>query len=269
MASVKFGNGLIWPAEAIWQAVSPSWPDFTVEILPQIDSTNSELMRRARAGRLEPTLLVAERQTAGRGRLGKEWLSSDLMDGASLTFSVGLPMAPLDWYGLSLAVGLSIVESLHPSLQLKWPNDVWFQGRKLGGVLIETVCVGDVRFAVIGVGINIQARDAAGLQTPPAALVEVLPDFTAPMALLQIAPKLLQDLKRFEAFGFEKLRTAFHARDLLYGLTVLCSDNISGIARGVDANGALLVHTIAGVKKISSAEVSIRPDPAVDLTNTH
>jgi BirA family biotin operon repressor/biotin-[acetyl-CoA-carboxylase] ligase len=67
---------MIWPAEAIWEAVSPLLPGFTVEILPEIDSTNTELMRRARAGKQDPVLLVAERQTAGRGRLGREWLST-------------------------------------------------------------------------------------------------------------------------------------------------------------------------------------------------
>jgi BirA family biotin operon repressor/biotin-[acetyl-CoA-carboxylase] ligase len=64
---------LRWPAEAIWEAVAPSLPGFTVEVLPEIDSTNTELMRRARAGRLEPVLLVAEQQSAGRGRLGRQW----------------------------------------------------------------------------------------------------------------------------------------------------------------------------------------------------
>jgi BirA family biotin operon repressor/biotin-[acetyl-CoA-carboxylase] ligase len=66
-----------WPAESIWETVAPGLPGFTVEVLPQLDSTNTELMRRAHAGRLEPVLLVAEHQTAGRGRLGRQWLSSD------------------------------------------------------------------------------------------------------------------------------------------------------------------------------------------------
>ena len=102
-----------WPAEAVWEAVAPLLPGFTVEVLPSIDSTNTELMRRARAGQTEPTLLVAEQQTAGRGRLGRVW-QSDV--GASLMLSLGLPMAPRDWSGLSLAVGVSVAESLQPVL---------------------------------------------------------------------------------------------------------------------------------------------------------
>jgi BirA family biotin operon repressor/biotin-[acetyl-CoA-carboxylase] ligase len=257
-----------WQAEAIWEAVSPSLPTFSVEVLPEIDSTNTELMRRARAGQLEPVLLVAERQSAGRGRLGRTWSSGD--EGAtttdtslpSLTLSLGLPLAPSDWSGLSLAVGLAVVESLHPALQLKWPNDVWLQDRKLAGILIETASVGELRYAVIGVGINILPRDAEGLRTAPAALCELLPGMDAPGALARIAAPLVHAVRRFESEGFAPLRTAFHARDRLYGHELLCSDGLTGVARGVDAGGALLVHTDQGLKKITSAEVSVRPLPA-------
>ena len=103
-------------------------------------------MRRARAGQLDPILLVAERQTAGRGRLGRTWVSaasSGQEPIASLTFSLGIALEPQDWSGLSLAVGLSLAQSLHPALQLKWPNDVWWKDRKLAGILIETASVGE------------------------------------------------------------------------------------------------------------------------------
>ena len=96
-----------WPAEALWEAVVPLLPGFTVEVLRTIDSTNTELMRRARTGQCEPILLVAEQQTAGRGRLGRVWQSDA---GASLMLSLGLPLAPKDWSGLSLAVGVSVAE---------------------------------------------------------------------------------------------------------------------------------------------------------------
>ena len=179
-----------WPAEAIWEAVAPLVPGFTVEVLPQVDSTNSELMRRARAGQTDPVLLVAEEQTAGRGRLGRGWHSAA---GASLTFSLGLPFAPVDWAGLSLAVGVSVAGSLHPAIRLKWPNDLWLDDRKLGGILIETASFGagaGERYAVIGIGLNIFPRDGTGLSTPPAALRELLPDCDAPAALARLAGPL-------------------------------------------------------------------------------
>lgn len=268
------GTIIQWPAEAIWEAVSPLLPTFSVEVVPEIDSTNTELMRRARAGQLEPVLLVAERQSAGRGRLGRNWSSGGGAIEAgeplpSLTFSLGLPLTPLDWSGLSLAVGLSVVESLHPALQLKWPNDVWLQDRKMAGILIETASVGEVRYAVIGVGLNILPRDIQGLSMPPAALREVLPDMDAPTALARVAAPLVSAIRRFETEGFAPLRAAFHTRDLLYGRELVCSDGITGMARGVDASGALLVHTDTGLKKITSAEVSVRPISAPSALSAH
>ena len=250
-----------WPAEAIWEQVAPLLPGFTVEILPEIDSTNTELMRRARAGQPEPILLVAERQTAGRGRLGRDWLSDTDTGLATLTFSLGLPLQPADWSGLSLAVGLAVVHSLHPALRLKWPNDVWLQDRKLAGILIETTSIGDLRYAVIGIGINLLPRAADGLRTPPAALVEVLPGADAPSTLEAIMLPLVLAVQAFAVNGFAALRQPFHARDLLYGREVTCTDGTTGTARGVDASGALLVHTANGLQKISSAEVSVRPVP--------
>lgn len=249
---------LRWPAEAIWEAVAPVLPGFTVEVLPQVDSTNTELMRRARAGRLEPVLLVTEEQTAGRGRLGRQW-NSGALPGEVLMFSLGLPLKMADWSGLSLAVGLSVVQSLHPELQLKWPNDVWLADRKLAGILIETTQINDTRYAVIGVGINITPRDGAGLATPPAWLQELEPGITAPLALERVAAPLARDVRRFEAQGWAPFLSAYAARDALAGREVRLSDGTTGQARGVDGSGALLMHTSGGLKKISSAEVSVRP----------
>ncbi|MEP6792021.1 MAG: biotin--[acetyl-CoA-carboxylase] ligase, partial [Ramlibacter sp.] len=203
-----------YPAEALWEAVSPLLPGFTVEVLPEVDSTSSELMRRARTGLLEPVLLVAQRQTAGRGRLGRGWRSES---GDSLTFSLGLPLAPADWSGLSLAVGVSLAESLHARVQLKWPNDLWLDGRKLGGVLIETASFGEAgqgwRYAVVGVGINIALPAGEGLSTPPAALCELPPQADAGEILLRIARPLVQALQAFEGFGFGPFQARFNARD--------------------------------------------------------
>jgi BirA family biotin operon repressor/biotin-[acetyl-CoA-carboxylase] ligase len=251
-----------WPAEAIWEAVVPELPGFTVEVLPQLDSTNSELMRRARAGRFEPVLLVTEQQMAGRGRLGRDWHSgpsASQAGGEALTFSLGLPLSPLDWSGLSLAVGLSVVQSLHPDLRLKWPNDVWLHDRKLAGILIETASLGDMRYAVVGIGINIKEPPAQGLATPPAGLREVLPGIDAAQALLLIIAPLVRTIKAFEARGFGPFQRPFNDRDALGGLPVTLSDGMTGTAQGVDAVGALQVLTPQGLKKITSAEVSVRP----------
>lgn len=249
-----------WPAEAIWERVSPALPGFTVEILPELDSTNSELMRRARAGRFEPTLLVAEQQSAGRGRLGRAWHSRA---GQALTFSLGLPLVPADWAGLSLAVGVAVAEALHPAIRLKWPNDLWLQDRKLGGILIETAATatapGSARYAVVGIGLNLAPRDGSGMTTAPAALQELLPELQAGDALLRIALPLVQTLQAFEGYGFAPFQARFQARDALAQRPVVLSDGMAGTAHGVSEQGALLVHTAAGMTAVTSAEVSVRP----------
>lgn len=249
---------LVWPAERLWERIAPQLPGFTVEIVPSIDSTNSELMRRAHAGQCEPVLLVAERQTQGRGRMGRQWDSQADTAGAALTFSLGLPLAPTDWSGLSLVVGLSLARSLHPELRLKWPNDLWWQQRKLGGVLIETASVASVRYAVIGVGLNLRARSSEGLATPAAWWDEVAPGASAPTVLAQLLPSLVDDVQRFESEGFAPFQNAFAARDALLGRSVQCSDGRQGEVLGVDAHGALLLRTVQGVERITSAELSVR-----------
>jgi BirA family biotin operon repressor/biotin-[acetyl-CoA-carboxylase] ligase len=249
-----------WPAEAIWEAVAPQLPGFTVEVLPEVDSTNTELMRRARAGRAEPVLLVAEHQSAGRGRLGRSWASQP---GASLTFSLGLPLAPADWSGLSLAVGVSLAESLHPDVRLKWPNDLWLGDRKLAGILIETASFGEAqavrRYAVIGIGVNILPRPSEGLSTPPACLQQLLPGMDAGQVLLRVVAPLAASLQAFETYGFAPFQSRFNARDVLRDRPVVLSDGLAGTAHGVTEAGALLVHTAAGMQSVTSSEVSVRP----------
>ena len=285
-----------WPAEALWEAVAPRLPGFTVEILPSIDSTNTELMRRARAGRHEPILLVAEAQTAGRGRLGRTWHSGS--DGTaaeaaplpSLMFSLGLPLAPRDWSGLSLAVGLSLAHTLQPSppsaagqprLGLKWPNDLWLSDgrsdRKLGGILIETASfvsaapqpdapgapdASPPRYVVIGVGLNLVPRRAEGLSTPPAWTQALDPALDAPTTLLRVVPPLVAAVQAFVGGGFAPLQAAFAARDVLRGRQVTLSDGQTGLAEGVGPDGSLQVRTAQGLYPVASAEVSVRPTPS-------
>jgi BirA family biotin operon repressor/biotin-[acetyl-CoA-carboxylase] ligase len=245
-----------WPCETWTRELLGSLPDVQVQVLAEIDSTNSELMRRARAGDLRPHVLVALTQTAGRGRMGRSWLSST---SDALTFSLGLPLHLTDWSGLSLAVGLSVAQSLHPQIQLKWPNDLWWQQRKLAGILIETANVGAQRYAVIGIGINLKSRDAQGLSTPPAWLQEALPGVDGPQTFNRVLLPLVQTLQRFEREGFAAFREEFHARDGLRDCAVTLSDGIQGTASGVNESGALLVHTAVGVQAIASSEVSVRP----------
>lgn len=263
-----------WNAEALWEAIAPQLPGFTVEVLPSIDSSNTELMRRARDGLTDPVLLIAEQQTQGRGRLGRNWVSGV---GDSLMFSLGLPLAPKDWSGLSLAVGVSVAESLQPRLPaagrapkigIKWPNDLWLEGdRKLAGILIETASfvgahqhdMSAPRYVVIGIGINVRPRPGDGMRTAPACLQELDVALDAPTALACILPALVAEVQAFAQHGFAPLLPRFAQRDLLAGREVNLSDGTSGMAEGVAADGGFMVRTATGLQAVTSSEISVRP----------
>jgi len=289
-----------WGAEALWQALVPLLPGLSVEVVARTLSTNTALLERARAapgrrdddeqdgvvlrrsvesaafGRravdLQPCLLVAEHQTGGRGRQGRAWQSAA---GASLTFSLGMALAASDWSGLSLAVGVALAEALEaapaaaPRIGLKWPNDLWLMdaapqhpagGRKLGGILIETVAAGAQRLVIVGIGLNVQAFDAVEASTGFAALQELDPSMTAPVALARVARPLVLALQQFEREGFAAFAPRFAARDILRGRPVrtTLAEVPEGIARGVSPQGALLVQTADGVISVASGEVSVR-----------
>lgn len=239
-----------------------------------------------RAGDTQPALVVAEQQTLGRGRHGRTWHSRA---GQSLTFSLALALAPRDWLGLSLAVGVALADALEPPepgqpprLGLKWPNDLWLldsgsaaaattePGRKLGGVLIETVAVGNQRMVVVGVGLNIAPLEAAGgpgrreFSSGCASLREIDAAASAPAALHRIALPLVRALRQFEREGFGGFATAYARRDLLRGRAVETRDALqgvaiaSGIAEGVGPTGALWLRTASGLQEVTSGEVSVR-----------
>lgn len=289
---------LNWQIDALWQRLSPLLPGIGIEVLARTESTNTVLLDRVRGattrasyGRraydLQPCLLVAEHQTQGRGRMGRTWQSGP---SGSLTFSLGLPLALNDWSGLSLAVGAAIAEALDPQvtgtgpetpprLQIKWPNDIWLDGRKLGGILIETVSVGAQRMVVIGVGLNVSElpmplkpppSDFAALNsgTSPfstgfAALDELLPDPGAPAVLAQVAPAIARALVDFKAAGFDAAaQAAFARRDLTLNRHVTAGP-LDGLARGVNAQGELLIQTgVGAVQAVSGGEISVRLVPA-------
>ncbi len=268
-----------WGAEALWQALVPLLPGLSIEVVQTLDSTNSELTDRLRnaarvagdrrGGRvddLSPQLLVAIHQTAGRGRLGRRWHSAP---GSSLTFSLALPLRRADWSGLSLAVGLAVADALDADgghIGLKWPNDLLLggaggvPGRKLGGILIESVSVGDQRAAIIGIGINVLPQPAADADYGTAALAEIWPDATPQDALSRLGEPLVRALLAFERDGFAPARDAYARRDALRGQPVRTTDATlpEGVAAGVDADGALLVTTAGDTRRVVSGEVSVR-----------
>ena len=254
-------------------------PGLSLEVVAETGSTNADLLDAGRDGRTHPQVRVAERQTQGRGRLGRVWQAQE---GASLTLSVGLMMAPADWSGLSLVVGTVLAQALdpratsgEPRLGLKWPNDLWLRdtvhtestalaGRKLGGILIETLPTAQVaRWCVIGMGLNIEPQVVEGAQTGVAWLQEVDARWSAPLALHAILPPLWTALSRFEREGFAPWQADFTQRDMLrhQRITTTLRELPQGRSLGVDARGALRVADAQGVvHTVVGGEVSIRPD---------
>jgi BirA family biotin operon repressor/biotin-[acetyl-CoA-carboxylase] ligase len=263
-------TALPWPTDALAAALGARRPGLRVEVWAEADSSNTRLLDRARGGDAAPCLLVVEHQTAGRGRLGRPWFAdAPAADGppgpATLCLSLGLVLAPTDWSGLSLAVGVALAEALGPEVTLKWPNDLWLAdgpgpGRKLGGVLIETLPLADGgRYAVIGVGLNLAApAPRPGLEQPVAGWREIDPKATADALLARIAAPLLDAVLAFERGGFAAFAARYAARDGLAGRTVQ-AQGLSGIAEGVDRDGALRLRTAEGAVAVRSGEVSVRP----------
>ena len=195
--------------------------------------------------------------------------------GASLTFSLALPLAPREWSGLSLAVGLALADTLDPPadgraprLGVKWPNDLFLLEhagvRKLGGILIETVAAGARRLVVIGVGLNVLPLAGSDGTGSFACLQEIDPDATAPQVLSRVALPLVESVRRFEREGFAAFARAFVGRDLLRGHAVRTThpDVPEGVALGVSDSGELRIRTTAGtVRDIASGEVSVQLQP--------
>jgi BirA family biotin operon repressor/biotin-[acetyl-CoA-carboxylase] ligase len=265
--------GALDPASTGWGTLDPVTMPGALDAAPLPGRAGDAAGRGGR--RLvdhQPCLLVAEHQTRGRGRQGREWLGSP---GASLTFSLALSLQPADWSGLSLAVGLALADALDPlppgavpRVMLKWPNDLWLRdpaapggGRKLGGILVETIQVGVQRMAVVGVGLNVLPQALAGLASGYACLQEIDASVTAPAALHRVAEPLVRALLQFERTGFDASGAAdFARRDLLAGRAVTTTqpDCPAGHADGVDARGALRVMTPEGLRLLVSGEVSVR-----------
>ena len=271
---------------ALAQGQDPAHAGLLVEWVEQTGSTNADLLNQPfNPDPAAPRVLVSRIQTGGRGRMGRPWTT---VPGASLALSVALErrVPSSNWQGLSIAVGAVLVDHLikseeaPPSLKLKWPNDLWIDGRKIGGILIEVRREvsrearrnsgvgpggqgdqGDqqggenppltpIERVVIGVGLNRFEHPAlAALGVPAGALNRgpVPEPVKDPVDLaIQVVSAILDASVRLETRGLADLLPLWRARDALAGLPVLVQDprgaSWSGIAAGIDDSGALQVQ---------------------------
>jgi BirA family transcriptional regulator, biotin operon repressor / biotin---[acetyl-CoA-carboxylase] ligase len=257
-----------------------------LEALWSVASTNAVLLGR---NDLPPDLadiLVAEYQTAGRGRLGRSWIAPP---GGSICLSIGwsFPELPPDLAALGLAVGVCALRALrrhvadgalaeahsrramsHPGLALKWPNDLILGDRKLGGILIEMRAESaGPTYVVIGIGINLVLgskllEQVAAMGTRAAELSCAGADPRRRNALAaDLASEIVDGLARFRHEGLLPFIEEWRAADSLCGRAVTvrtAQSSWSGIARGIDASGALLIETEQGMRKLLSGDVSVR-----------
>lgn len=248
--------------------VQPVAHHVAIDVVAQTGSTNADLLAKIHE-LAQPTLLVAELQTAGRGRAGRSWLSAA---GASLTFSLAWQFhRPLrELVGLPLAVGVALAEVLaefDTPVKLKWPNDVLKGGDKLAGILIETAI--DKRhdahpvWAVIGIGLNLLMPDELAQQIGrPAAALPPLAGYDRNRLLAALLNGLSASMQQFEQHGFPAFMARWNALHAYAGqaVNIIERDTVlhEGIALGVDAAGFLMLDTAAGQVPVLAGDVSLR-----------
>jgi BirA family biotin operon repressor/biotin-[acetyl-CoA-carboxylase] ligase len=255
-------------AKQIMHRLSHASP-LSVRVLELTESTNTALMELAAAGASSATVLAAEWQRCGRGRMGRVWHAGL---GGALTFSIlwRFTQGAGAMGGLSLAVGVAVVRALGllgiGELKLKWPNDVLWQGRKLAGILIEMQ--GDAlgpSSVVIGIGLNVRlsapVRDridqpAADLETACGGVLD------RNVVLASVLDHLVQVLGEFSRSGFAPMREEweqYHAQQNQRVALKLPTGKMEvGVALGVAEDGALLFKSKVGVRRLHSGEISVR-----------
>ncbi len=241
-----------------------------IDLFPVLDSTNAWLMTQASVA--GPHLCLAEYQSAGRGRRGRSWQSPF---GSNLCLSLAWRFTeiPAQFSALGLAVGVAVVEALAAlglrDLALKWPNDLQWRGRKLAGILIEHRGEGGgPARVVIGLGLNLgmTASQAKGIDQPWVALEEVFRECGEPMPgrnalCASILSALIGAIDDFSTHGFAGFCARWTQYDLTRNQWVRLEHGgqvIEGLARGIDAEGALLLDVDGHRQRYLSGDLSLR-----------
>jgi BirA family transcriptional regulator, biotin operon repressor / biotin---[acetyl-CoA-carboxylase] ligase len=234
-----------------------------VEYLDLIDSTNSELLRRAAAGSvLDQHVLIAAAQSAGRGRSGRVWESPGLAQQAenlylSMLLTLAVPLAQLAPFTLALAVAARRVV---PELAIKWPNDLFLANKKVGGILVE-IASSDAKAVrlVAGIGVNIRM--------PMAVLDQPITDLAShglaqPAQTLGVAIATQWQLaaQQFASSRLHSFSAEYRTADLLFGTALTVSDDpeTPWQGAGINSGGALLVSYQDRVRELTSGEVRVR-----------
>lgn len=254
---------LLDPAQINEHSSFDHWP---VQVFDSLDSTNAEALRAVERGEAAPFLMLAERQTAGRGRRGRKWVSPFAENVYySLVLRIDGGMRQLE--GLSLVVGLAVMQTLRDlgieTAGLKWPNDVLVGEKKIAGILLELVGdPADVCHVVLGVGINVNMREAHEVDQQWTSMhLETGRAFDRNRLVAHLSGVLREYLMRHQSEGFSVLQAQWEQGHLWQGRSVSLIagvNRIDGVVAGIDAQGALRLK-VDGVEKIfSGGELSLR-----------
>jgi len=243
---------------------------FPVRYLERTGSTNQVAIDMAKIGAPTDTVVAAESQTGGRGRLGRSWHSPA---GSGLYFSMIMRPAlpPEDLSKITLAAGLALCLAVEKvtdlALMLKWPNDLFLEGRKLGGILAETVNIkGEPTVVVLGIGLNVNAGAAvfpADLQERATSLlIETGRVYRRSELLAAIVTELQGQVRRFERSGFKGILDDWRKRDLSLGRELawltLNGRVVRGVSLGPDDSGQLLIKDAEGkIHEVLSGDLSL------------
>ena len=242
---------------------------YEVRFLSETESTNRDVDAAALAGAAEGLLIIADSQTAGRGRMTRTWFSparTNLYFSLLLRPDVELAVAP----SLPLVVGLAVVEAMvacAPALlpKIKWPNDILVNGKKICGILCELQTKQDrVDYIVVGVGINVNLTADQIPDELKERATSVLIENSEPLKREQLLAAILNRLEpiydNWRAFGFKPLVQSINALDVLRGVSIrmeLSGSPVEGIASGIQDDGSLLLQTAKGPMPIYSGEAHI------------
>ena len=240
------------------QQISTALFPYNIYYQPIISSTNEWILQNIPSLK-KGDLCVAEYQTAGRGRRGRQWLSpfaGQIMFSFYWTFD---PKKSIE--GLSLVIGLAIAEVLN--VQVKWPNDILFNGRKLGGILVEIANhKNGMLNLVIGVGINVSLPKQTEISQPYAEVCEIDPDVERQTLLPKLIQHLYARLNTFEQNGInEEFQQAWQSYNAFSNneVNVLTEQGtILGIEQGIDERGYLKVLCGNKIQMFNGGEVSLR-----------
>ncbi|MBT2371366.1 bifunctional biotin--[acetyl-CoA-carboxylase] ligase/biotin operon repressor BirA [Pseudomonas fluorescens] len=244
-------------------APTPAWP---VYISDSIDSTNAEALRLVEGGRVAPFLVLSERQTAGRGRRGRKWVSPFAQNVYySLVLRIDGGLRQLE--GLSLVVGLAVMQALREvgvrGVGLKWPNDVLVGQKKIAGILLELVGdPADVCHVVLGIGINVNMQKTVEVdQQWTSVQLETGRAVDRNYLVARIGMQLKAYLDRHQASGFSAIQAEWEQSHLWQGkpVSLIAGVNqIDGVVLGIDGQGALRLSVDGVEKTYSGGELSLR-----------